>query len=311
MLRVNGGANQITVTTAYPANGMTVTAAEYSGVNAFLTNTYNSGTGTTMDCYLNPIAHANDFVVGGIVSASATVPTANTGTLIQATATSGGTTNIGEAFMENTAPTATLVMIRANLGASVWAQSACVELQAGSTSGTSLSSVAVNPTSVTGGSPSTGTVTLSGAAPTGGATVTLSSNNTAATVPASVTVAAGSTTATFPVTTSAVEATTTVTITGNYNGTQTATLIVTPPALSGLSLNPASVTGGSSSTGTVTLNGAAPTGGSTITLSSGDTTVATVPASVTVAAGSTTATFPITTTAVQYVHSHNHCGHGQ
>ncbi len=128
VLRVNGGAKQITVTTAYPANGMTVAAAEYSGVNAFLTNTYNSGTGTTMDCYLNPIANANDFVVGGIVSAGATVPTANTGTLIQATATSGGTTNIGEAFMENTAPTATLVIIRANLGASVWAQSACVEL---------------------------------------------------------------------------------------------------------------------------------------------------------------------------------------
>ena len=299
VLRVNGGAKQITVTTAYPSNGMTVAAAEYSGANAFLTNTYNSGTGTTMDCYLNPIANANDFVVGGIISASATVPTANTGTLIQATATSGATTNIGEAFMENTAPTATLVMIRANLGASVWAQSACVELQAGATSGTSLSSVTVNPASVTGGSPSTGTVTLSGAVPSGGATVTLSSNNTAATVPSSVTVSAGSSSATFPITTVAVAGNTPVTITGNYNsGTQTAALIVTPPALSGMNLNPASVTGGSPSTGMVTLSSAAPAGGATITLSSGDPAVATVPASVTVAAGATSATFQVSTTTV-------------
>src|SRR6266403_2081749 len=53
-----------------------------------------------------------------------------------------------------------------------------------------LSSVALNPMSVTGGSPSTGTVILSGPAPSGGAAVSLSSDNTAAaTVPASVTVA--------------------------------------------------------------------------------------------------------------------------
>src|SRR5467141_1448548 len=68
-----------------------------------------------------------------------------------------------------------------------------------------LSSVALNPMSVTGGSPSTGTVTLSGPAPSGGAVVSLSSDNKAvAAVPASgsVTVAAGATTATFPVNTS-------------------------------------------------------------------------------------------------------------
>ncbi|HYR82572.1 MAG TPA: S8 family serine peptidase, partial [Terriglobia bacterium] len=51
-----------------------------------------------------------------------------------------------------------------------------------------LSSVALNPTSVNGGSSSTGTVTLSGQAPSGGAVVYLSSSATAATVPASVTV---------------------------------------------------------------------------------------------------------------------------
>src|SRR5467141_989632 len=76
-----------------------------------------------------------------------------------------------------------------------------------------LSSIALNPTSVTGGSPSTGTVTLSGPAPSGGAAVSLSSDNTAAaTVPFSVTVAAGVSSAGFTVTTSSVTASTSVTI---------------------------------------------------------------------------------------------------
>ena len=169
----------------------------------------------------------------------------------------------------------------------------------------SLSSLALNPTSVTGGNSSTGTVTLSGAAPSGGAVVTLSSSNTtAARVPSSVTVAAGATSATFTVSTSAVAASTTVTISGTYSGvTRSASLTVTPapppaPTLSSLTLNPTSVTGGNSSTGTVTLSGAAPTGGAVVTLSSNNTTAARVPSSVTVAAGATSATFTVSTSAV-------------
>jgi len=164
--------------------------------------------------------------------------------------------------------------------------------------GTALSSVALNPTSVTGGSSSTGTVTLSGAAPAGGAVVTLSSNNAAATAPASVTVAAGATTATFTVTTTAVASAASAIISATLNsGTQTATLAVNPPVISSVTLNPASVSGGTSSTGTVTLSGVAPTGGGSVSLSSNN-AAATVPASVTVAAGATTATFTVTTTAV-------------
>jgi len=67
---------------------------------------------------------------------------------------------------------------------------------------------------------------------------------------------------------------------------------------SSLTLNPATVVGGSSSQGTVTLTGAAPTGGATVTLSSSNTAVAQVPANVVVAAGATSATFTITTSAV-------------
>jgi len=69
------------------------------------------------------------------------------------------------------------------------------------------------------------------------------------------------------------------------------------PALSAVSLSPASVVGGAASTGTVTLTAAAPTGGAVVTLSD-TSTAATVPASVTVLAGATSATFAVTTSTV-------------
>ena len=175
----------------------------------------------------------------------------------------------------------------------------------GSTASVTLASLALNPTSVVGGNSSTGTVTLSGPAPAGGALVALSSSNTTVgRVPASVTVAAGTTSATFTVATSAVSASTAVTIAAAYAGaSRSASLTVTPaappsPTLTSLTLNPTSVVGGNSSTGTVTLSGAAPTGGAQVTLSSSNTTVARTPASVTVVAGATSATFTVSTSVV-------------
>jgi LmbE family N-acetylglucosaminyl deacetylase len=158
-----------------------------------------------------------------------------------------------------------------------------------------LSSVAVSPASLTGGASATGTVTLTMAAPAGGAQVTLSSSNPAAVVPASVTVAAGATSATFSVTTNAVAASTPVTISGSYSGvTQAAALTVLPAVVSSLSVSPASLTGGNPATGTVTLSGPAPAGGAQVALSSNN-GAASVPASVTVAAGASTGTFTVTT----------------
>src|SRR5262245_11872322 len=69
-------------------------------------------------------------------------------------------------------------------------------------------------------------------------------------------------------------------------------------ALASLTLNPATLTGGANSTGTVTLSAAAPAGGAVVALTSSNTNVATVPASVTVAAGATTATFTVATNIV-------------
>ena len=61
-----------------------------------------------------------------------------------------------------------------------------------------------------------------------------------------------------------------------------------------LGLSPSSVTYPTTSTGTITLSQAAPVGGIVATLMSSDTTVATVPSTVTILATDTTATFTVT-----------------
>src|SRR6266576_491309 len=149
-------------------------------------------------------------------------------------------------------------------------------------------------------SPATGTVTLSTPAFSGGATVILSSSSWGlANPPSQITVPEGATTATFNIGTSSVSQPTPVTITGSYAGiTQTATLTIEPPSLGAEALGPASVTGGSTSTGTVTLNQQAPAGGIVVSLSSSDSTVADVPATVTVPQWATSASFTVTTSAV-------------
>ena len=70
-----------------------------------------------------------------------------------------------------------------------------------------------------------------------------------------------------------------------------------PPAttLSTFSLSPSAVAAGSSSTGVVTANQAAPAGGLVVSLSSSNTAVATVPSSVTIPAGASSESFAIST----------------
>lgn len=64
-----------------------------------------------------------------------------------------------------------------------------------------------------------------------------------------------------------------------------------------LTLNPTSVNGGNTSTGEIILSAPAPSGGAVFSLSSNNTSVATVPPSVSIAAGSTMAAFPVSTDA--------------
>src|SRR5207248_5460054 len=71
----------------------------------------------------------------------------------------------------------------------------------------------------------------------------------------------------------------------------------TRPSLSSVRVDQCRVMSGTSVQGTVELNSMAPAGGLIVTLSDNSSAV-TVPASVTVPAGATSATFPVTTTAV-------------
>ncbi len=92
-----------------------------------------------------------------------------------------------------------------------------------------LSSVSLNPATVSGGASSTGTVLLTGAAPAGGAAVTLASSSAAAATPGAVLVPAGATSATFSVGSSLALAATSATITAMMGGvTKAAALSITP-----------------------------------------------------------------------------------
>ena len=170
-----------------------------------------------------------------------------------------------------------------------------------STGKPSLNLLIVNPATVSGGLSATGTVRLTAAAPSGGSVVSLSSANPAATVATSVTVPAAATSANFTVSTTSVTSTTAGNLSATYGGvTRSASLTITAPApavLSSLMLNPSTVSGGSPSIGTVNLTIAAPAGGVVVALVSSNGTRATVPPTVLIPAGTSSATFNIVTTA--------------
>jgi hypothetical protein len=166
------------------------------------------------------------------------------------------------------------------------------------TTDAALAAVSVSPGTVTGGQTAAGVVTLTTAAPAGGLIVDLATGNPAVTLPATVTVSGGATTANFTVTTVPVATASSATITATYNGvSKSAPLALKPPVFSSFTLNPTSVVGGSSSQGTVTLSGKAPLGGIVVNLASSKTSRATVPGSVTIPAGASSANFIVTTTA--------------
>lgn len=147
-----------------------------------------------------------------------------------------------------------------------------------------------------------GNVTLTAPAPPGGAVVTLTSSNPSAlAVSSSVRVAqdtVGSTA--FTLTLGHVTAQTVVTITASYNGSSgSASMTILLPALDQITFaNGATSTsafGGNPAPATVLLNGPAPSGGAVVALSSSDPATAAVPASVTIPAGATSASFTATT----------------
>jgi hypothetical protein len=159
---------------------------------------------------------------------------------------------------------------------------------------------------VTGGTPGRGSVALIVPAPAGGAVVNLTTDNPSVIhVPASVSIAAGNSTVSFSIGTSTVSALPTGGNVFASAGGVTKSIFVTvhpdpnaTPLLQSLSISPTSVTGGAIATGTVFFSAPSPAGGMTVTLATSNPGVATAPGVVTVPAGQTSATFPVTTFAV-------------
>lgn len=158
-----------------------------------------------------------------------------------------------------------------------------------------LAGLALNPANVLGGATATGIVTLNGPAPEGGALITLASGHAAAQVPASVTVPAGALSANFTINTTPAAVHQVAEITANYHGlAKSQTLAIRTPALANLILNPIAVQGGAQVRATVTLEAAA-VFNTPVLLASSHPNLAAVPPSVTIPAGSSTASFVIQT----------------
>lgn len=160
-----------------------------------------------------------------------------------------------------------------------------------------LTAAALAPSAVQSGATAVGTLTLPGTAPAGGAIVSLlSSAPSVASVPATVTVPEGASSVSFTVTTGAVTVATTVAISATLGRTSVAaTLLVNPPPADSLTITPTSVGAGGVAAGTVTLAEAAPPSGTVVRLASSDPTSASVPESVTVPGGATSASFTVST----------------
>lgn len=167
----------------------------------------------------------------------------------------------------------------------------------------SLAGFSVTPNSITGGQPCAGTLTLSGPAGPNGVVVAVSSNTAAANVPGKVTIPPGQTTATFPVQTKVLSQKVEATLSASLGlVSTTASVSIFPEGPLSVTLAPPAVNGGEPCTGTVTLTGPAPTGGLVLSLTANNKTI-TLPVSVKVEAGATTATFSIKTVKVASVHS--------
>jgi len=161
----------------------------------------------------------------------------------------------------------------------------------------SLQNLSLSSTSTVGGSQVIGTVTLSAPAPAGGLDVTLASSSAVAIVPAHTTIAAGELSQTFTVATmdtaSPVDARITATIPFSESS-RDATLTIARPGIQQVVLGIGAVPGGLSLSGTVVLVAAPPTD-THVTLSSSNASLASVPATVTIPAGTTSGTFDIST----------------
>ncbi|HWD37380.1 MAG TPA: PQQ-binding-like beta-propeller repeat protein [Fimbriimonas sp.] len=158
-----------------------------------------------------------------------------------------------------------------------------------------IQSIALDPDTVIGSASSTATITLGTRAPANGVVVNLASNSSVASVPSTVTIPASYLTGKFTVKTVAVGVTKTASISasGGSGQTQSQVLTITPAAVKSLTVSHNHLVPGESTTATVSLGAAAPSGGVQVILSQNPDYL-TMPASVVVSAGSKSASFTAT-----------------
>lgn len=152
---------------------------------------------------------------------------------------------------------------------------------------------------VTGGNSGSFNITANTVAPEGGAVISVTSSNPAVLqVPATVLLPFGGGTSVTPTyTTSPVSVATNVTITASLNGSSISKVVTVRPTDLSSVVVPTEMFPGQTVSGTVNLNGKAPAGGLVVTLSSSNASIASVPATVTVLEGQTTAAFSVVTSA--------------
>lgn len=297
------------IVTAPVATNTTLTlTATYNGVTGTATLTVQPATLSQLQLSAASV-FGGQSVAGNLIVLNGQAPPGGATILITSSNTSVATvpalvsiapyTTTSPAFTINTASlkTATTVTISAVYGLTTLKASLMVNP-------VGVASITLSPKAVIGGTQpaAANIVTLTGPAPAGGAVVTLSSGNLPiVSPPATVTVPAGAVTSlAFPIGTTPLTTSTLVTISASYNGTKKSLrLTVNPPGLQSVRLGAAKVKGRRSiSSNTITLNGPAPAGGVTVSVSSSQPAVATVPAAVIIPAGATSQTFTITTTPV-------------
>jgi hypothetical protein len=162
----------------------------------------------------------------------------------------------------------------------------------------SLKSISISPNAVNGGAQPVATVLLNGVAPSGGAAVNFTSSSPAVLAPAVGTAPAGSVQVGVALPTTTVTATTTAIITATWNGISVqAPLTLTPQGQpASITLSQSSIAGGTAAFVTVTT--AAPATSDQIFQVNSSSPSITVPSSLLMPAGTTSARFNIQTAAV-------------
>ncbi len=227
------------------------------------------------------VSLSNDNPTFASVPVSVTVPAGSSSATVNITTTTVTTPSTVNVTASYTPP---------NGGANVFTATFTVYPQP------AVSTLSVSPSNVIGGATATATVGLNYPAPQGGIQVSLVSDNpSVASVPASVTIPAGANSVQVSITTTSVTSAASATITASYvdvnkvSSSAQAKLNVYPvPHISGITISPNEVPGGTASAATITLQSPAPPGGVTVTLSSDTPSAVTPPASVTIPEGATT-----------------------